>query len=98
MSAGRLMARAGLLAAEAMLAGGDGSSARGAAEAVLDDDPYDETALRLVMRADVAAGRPAAALAVYPAVRQRLAEELGVDPALEPKPCTPPSFVARSPR
>lgn len=83
LRAGRLMARAGLLAAEAMLAGGDASSARGAAEAVLDRDPYDEAALRLVMRADVAAGRPAAALAVYAAARRRLAEDLGVDPARE---------------
>ena len=50
---------------------------------MLDADPYDEAALRLVMRAQAAAGRPASALAAYARFRQRLAEDLGVDPAPE---------------
>jgi DNA-binding SARP family transcriptional activator/tetratricopeptide (TPR) repeat protein len=79
----RLIARARLLAAEAALAVGETASARAAAEAVLDQDPYDEAALRLVMRADATGGRPAAGLAAYAAFRMRLVEELGADPAPE---------------
>jgi DNA-binding SARP family transcriptional activator/tetratricopeptide (TPR) repeat protein len=79
----RLIARARLAAAEAALAVGELGAARAAGQAVLDHDVYDETALRLVMRADALAGRPGAALAAYAAVRQRLAEDLGVSPAPE---------------
>jgi tetratricopeptide (TPR) repeat protein len=39
--------------------------------------------LRLVMRADAGAGRPAAALAAYAAFHRRLLAELGADPAPE---------------
>lgn len=78
---GRLVARAGVLAAEAALAAGDPYLAANAAEAALDREPYDEVALRVLMRAHVAAGRPAAALAVYARARARLADELGADPA-----------------
>ena len=46
----------------------------------LDHDPYDEAALRSLMRAHVALGRPASALAAYAEVRARLAEDLGVSP------------------
>ena len=49
----------------------------------LDHDPYDEAALRSLMRAHVALGRPASALAAYAEVRARLAEDLGVSPAAE---------------
>ena len=45
--------------------------------------PYDEAALRTLMRAHAAAGRPASALAEFARVRELLAEELGVDPAPE---------------
>jgi tetratricopeptide (TPR) repeat protein len=46
-------------------------------------DPYDEVALRAVMRAHVRSGRPASALAAYVRVRERIAEDLGVDPTPE---------------
>lgn len=82
-AAERLVARARLLAAAAALAAGQSGAARAAAQSVLDFDPYDEEALRLVMRADAAAGRPGAALAAYAAVRHRLSEDLGADPAPE---------------
>ena len=42
--------------------------------------PYDEAALRALMRAHVGAGRPASALSVYADVRARLAADLGVSP------------------
>lgn len=82
-SADRLLARARLSAAETALAVGDPATARAAAEAALDHDPYDEAALRLVMRADVLGGRPAAALAIHETFRERLSEDLGVDPGPE---------------
>jgi DNA-binding SARP family transcriptional activator len=44
------------------------------------DDPYDESAHLLVMRAEAAAGRGARALAHYERLRDQLADELGVDP------------------
>ena len=46
-------------------------------------DPYDEAALRTLMRAHVAAGRPASALAEFARIRELLGEELGVEPAPE---------------
>ncbi|HTS15162.1 MAG TPA: AAA family ATPase, partial [Candidatus Sulfotelmatobacter sp.] len=48
-----------------------------------DADPYDEAALRALMRADAMAGQPGSALALYASLRERLADELGVDPAAE---------------
>ena len=56
---------------------------RGDGRRRLDHDPYDEAALRVLMRAYAAAGRPASALAAYARVRERLSEDLGVDPAPE---------------
>jgi DNA-binding SARP family transcriptional activator len=44
------------------------------------DDPFDESAHQLVMRAEAAAGRSARALAHYERLRDQLAEELGADP------------------
>ena len=82
-SSERLVNRARLLAAEAALQAGEFGAARAAAQSVLDADPYDEAALRLVMRADVLGGRPGAALAAYAAVRHRLSEDLGANPAPE---------------
>jgi DNA-binding SARP family transcriptional activator len=82
-SAERLAGRLSQLAAEAALAVGEPALARAVADEALARDPFDEAALRLRMRADVAAGRPAAALAVYDAARIRLARDLGVDPAEE---------------
>jgi DNA-binding SARP family transcriptional activator len=79
----RLAARARLVAAEAALVSGDPAEAAVAAEGALDHDPYDEAALRVLMRAHTAAGRPASALAAYARLRERLAEDLGVDPVRE---------------
>lgn len=75
-----LVARARGVAAMAALAAGDHVAAELAAEAALAQDPYDEVALRVLMRAQVGAGRPAAALASYARARARLAEDLGVSP------------------
>jgi DNA-binding SARP family transcriptional activator/RecA/RadA recombinase len=69
-----------LAATSALAAGQVGEAAAHATEA-LRRDPYDEAALRTLMRAHVAAGRPASALVAFAEVRTRLAEELGVDPA-----------------
>jgi DNA-binding SARP family transcriptional activator/tetratricopeptide (TPR) repeat protein len=82
-AADRLVARARLLAADATLAAGEPPAARAAAQAVLDADPYDEAALRALMRADALSGSPGAALAVYAAARHRLAEDLGSSPSSE---------------
>lgn len=46
-------------------------------------NPFDETAVGGSMRALVAAGRSAEALAVFAAHRDRLADELGADPAAD---------------
>lgn len=79
----RTIAEARSLLAEGALLAGDAVAAAGAAWAALDHDPYDEHALRLLMRAYVAAGRPASALDAYARVRARLGEDLGVDPSRE---------------
>jgi DNA-binding SARP family transcriptional activator len=79
----REVARARLVGAEAALASGDPGDAAAVAEGALDHDPYDEAALRVLMQAHAAAGRPASALAAYARVRARLADDLGVDPARE---------------
>lgn len=81
--AARLVHQARSVAAEAGWQSGDLAAAAGFAEALLDDDPYDEGALRLLMRAHGAAGSPAAALAGYARVRVVLADELGVSPSPE---------------
>jgi DNA-binding SARP family transcriptional activator/tetratricopeptide (TPR) repeat protein len=79
----RTVARARSIGAEAALAAGDRGDAAALAEGALDHDPYDEAALRVLMRSHAAAGRPASALAAYARVRERLSEDLGVDPAPE---------------
>ena len=79
----RLVARARLVVAEATMAAGNPADAAVAAEGVLDHDPYDEAALRVLMRAHASSGRPASALAAYARLRERLAEDLGVDPVPE---------------
>lgn len=53
------------------------------AEQVLVEDPYDEAALRSLMRAHLSARRPASALAAYARARARLAEDLGASPTPE---------------
>jgi DNA-binding SARP family transcriptional activator len=70
-------------AARAALGTADYDAAVSFAGGALDSDPYDETALRLLMRAHALAGRPAAALAAYAGIKERLDNDLGVDPAPE---------------
>ena len=76
-----LLRRARLAAAEAALAAGDARTAARYAETATVADPLDEAAHRWYMSACAAAGEPAKALVAYAALRQRLAEELGADPA-----------------
>jgi DNA-binding SARP family transcriptional activator len=79
----RLSARARLMAATALLDAGDWIAACDAATAALQQDPYEEAALRVLMRGYVLGGQSAAALAVYAASRERLADDLGADPSPE---------------
>ncbi len=76
-----LLRRARLAAAEAALGAGDPRSAARHAGAAVEADPLDEAAHRWYMSASAAAGEPARALAAYAALRGRLGEELGADPA-----------------
>lgn len=71
------------VSARAALAAGALDAAAADAHEALDRDPFDEVALRVLMTAQAAAGRPASALAAYAEARARLAEELGVDPTAE---------------
>lgn len=82
-AAERLVVRARRVAATALLGAGQWQDALEIAAADSGADPYDEHAVRTVMRAHVAAGRPARALATYATLREVLAEELGADPAPE---------------
>ncbi|HEY6276277.1 MAG TPA: AAA family ATPase [Streptosporangiaceae bacterium] len=76
-----LLRRARLVAAEAALGTGDAPAAARLAGAAMTADPLDEAAHRWYMSAAAAAGEPGKALAAYAALSQRLAEELGADPA-----------------
>ncbi|WP_344388216.1 BTAD domain-containing putative transcriptional regulator, partial [Asanoa iriomotensis] len=67
--------------AAAAVAAGQPARARDAALAASRADPFDEEAVRGLMRAHDALGEPARALEVYERLRTLLAEELGVDPA-----------------
>jgi DNA-binding SARP family transcriptional activator/tetratricopeptide (TPR) repeat protein len=79
----RLAGRARLMAATALLEAGDWMAACDAASAAIERDPYDETALRVLLRGYVTGGRVAAALAAYASARARMADELGTDPSPE---------------
>ncbi len=79
----RLAGRARRLAATALLEAGDWMTAADAATAAVDADPYDEASLRVLLRAYVAGGRAAAALAAYAKAREYLVGELGADPSPE---------------
>ena len=76
-----LLRRAHLTAAQAALATGGPRLAMSYAAAAMAADPLDEEAHRRYMSASAAAGEQAKALAAYEALRQRLREELGADPA-----------------
>jgi tetratricopeptide (TPR) repeat protein len=80
-SVDRSLGRLRLVAAEASLATGDPFGAASAAQAALDEDPYDEHALRLLMTAQARAGRPASALGAYAKTREILAGSLGASPS-----------------
>jgi DNA-binding SARP family transcriptional activator len=82
-SADGVIARARAVALDAALAAEDHGAAAALAESALGHDPYDEVALRALMRAHLGAGRPASALAAYARVRHSLAEDLGVPPTAE---------------
>ena len=77
----RMRTRARHAAAAALLAGGRWADAADAAASCLDQDPYDETAVRVFMTARASAGRVGSALAGYATLRERLAEDLGADPS-----------------
>ena len=79
----RLIGRARLVAATALLEAGDWMAAADAASAAAERDPYDEAALRVLLRAYVMGGRVAGALAAYAGARARMADELGTDPSPE---------------
>jgi DNA-binding SARP family transcriptional activator len=79
----RLAGRGRLVAATALLEAGDWVAAADAAAAALERDPYEEAALRVLLRAYVLGGQAAAALAAYATARDRLADELGADPSPE---------------
>ena len=79
----RLIGRARLVVATALLEAGDWMAAADAAAAAAERDPYDEAALRVLLRAYVMGGRVAGALAAYASARARIADELGTDPSPE---------------
>lgn len=76
-----LLRRARHTIAQAALGVGDLETARTAASNAVDNDAFDETACRLLMRAHHQAGEPAQALRVYERLRTNLAAELGIDPS-----------------
>jgi DNA-binding SARP family transcriptional activator len=73
--------RAMTVRAEVALRNGDTVAAAGDAERVIRLEPYREQAYVLLMRAHVAAGNDAEALATYDRLRARLADELGTGPS-----------------
>ncbi len=79
----RLIGRTRVVAATALVDAGEAMAAADAASAALERDPYDEPALRVLLRAYVMAGRVAGALAAYASARERMADELGTDPSPE---------------
>jgi DNA-binding SARP family transcriptional activator/tetratricopeptide (TPR) repeat protein len=103
-----LLRRARHAAAEAATAVGDQNTATTVAADAMAADPFDESAYRLYMTACAADGEPAKALACYAALKKRLADELGADPArqtrdlhvaiLREQPHTGHPMTARVPR
>ena len=79
----RLVRRARQVAAAAFLDAGLCLDALDLAAADAFADPLDEQAVRTVMRAQAATGRPGLALAAYAALRETLADQLGTDPSTE---------------
>ena len=79
----RLIGRGRVAAAAALLEAGDWMAACDAATAALERDPYEEMALRILLRGYVMGGQTATALAAYASARARLADDLGTDPSAE---------------
>jgi DNA-binding SARP family transcriptional activator len=77
----RLAGRTRQLAATALFEAGDWMAAADAATVAVAADGYDEESLRILLRAYVAGGQVAAALAAYAQARERLAADLGTDPS-----------------
>jgi DNA-binding SARP family transcriptional activator len=73
--------RALTVRAAAALAAGDAVGSAADAERVIALEPYRESAYVQLMRAHVAAGNTALALATYERLRSRLSEDLGTDPS-----------------
>lgn len=71
------------LVAEAALAAGDPPAAVDAAEVALRLEPYREPAYALLMEAHLALGARTSALDAYDRCRDRLAEDLGVEPSAQ---------------
>ena len=92
----RLASRGRLAAATALLEAGDWVAAADAAAAALERDPYEEAALRVLLRAYVMGGQAAAALAAYASARERLADELGTDPSPETSSSGPRTRISRA--
>lgn len=69
--------------AEAELGAGRAPQAVAASQALIDAEPFDEAAHRLLMRSHRAGGERKAALDAYETLRHRLDAELGVRPAPE---------------
>ncbi|MEA2681879.1 MAG: hypothetical protein QOK05_207 [Chloroflexota bacterium] len=82
-AADRLAATVRETASRAALAVGDLDLATDMARLALASDRYNEAALALLMTGLVRSGRPASALAEYAAFRDRLSQDLGVDPSIE---------------
>jgi DNA-binding SARP family transcriptional activator/tetratricopeptide (TPR) repeat protein len=76
----RFAARARLLAADAALRSGSAWEAVELAARVREDDPYDEAALRLQLRALAATSRAAVAVTTYLETARLLRDELGTEP------------------
>ncbi|HEY2834539.1 MAG TPA: BTAD domain-containing putative transcriptional regulator [Sporichthyaceae bacterium] len=79
----RTVRRARQTAAGALVAAGHGLDAVAILDADVAAEPFDEHAVRLLMRAQMAARRPGEALAAYARLRDRLVDELGAEPAAE---------------
>ena len=83
LAAERLAVTVRETASRAALALGEHDLAAAMARLALEQDPYNEVALALLMTALVKAGRPASALAEYASFRERLGDDLGADPSSE---------------
>ena len=94
----RLIRRARQVAAAALLDAGDWMAAADAAATALEHDPYDEAALRVLLRAQVMGGRVAAALAAYARPGSASPTSWGPTRRRRPRRCSWPSCAVSWPR